>query len=601
MSPKNCPSETISQWERRSIKDQRYQFDTSIANMGCSETYVSSSDEEQPSRMQKSSGAKQSKASGTKRPCSKSPAPTQAKKPKMTSKPGTTTHRPSPANSQKKAMASKKKSKAQKPTVASLTIEERTAKNAASRLSTIEQRRAAPPKEELAACIEHIKESGSPAYTTFEFPKLLKPLVKGTPYKYYIFVCKVCGEKLKQLIGVMDTSSLLKHQDKCELRRLKQGTLGQYGITGGRQPPTKYEVREYVVLWITEDGRPFAIIEDRYLIKLLPVEISDMLPARSTITKDIGTMYRMSQKVIKTMLSKIPGVFHIALDMYQSGNGLDYLGLVLFHAAVKENSMYIERFVLECLSFTGQHMGVALANVVYGILRKFDIQDRVLGVVCDNASNNADMMNRFKKFKMKRLVGPTVQVHCLPHVLNLASKAIAAPFTKMRTEMENASDPRGANKSHGGLSDSEDEEAEDHDNGNGGNDGDAYRDDESIPELLDPNAEDETGEDDGTAPSHALDPEEEDEDPEDIADVFLPEIITGSRAATELKQAVKGLYKFAWWARKLQFSPQFKAEFQAICADVDAETPHNIQHDVRTHWNSTRMMITDAVRLESAM
>jgi hypothetical protein len=32
------------------------------------------------------------------------------------------------------------------------------------------------------------------------------------------------------------------------------------------------------------------------------------------------------------------------------------------------------------------------------------------------------MMRQFKKFKMKRLTGPEVRAHCLPHVLNLASK-----------------------------------------------------------------------------------------------------------------------------------------------------------------------------------
>jgi hypothetical protein len=50
---------------------------------------------------------------------------------------------------------------------------------------------------------------------------------------------------------------------------------------------------------------------------------------------------------------------------------------------------------------------------------------KVWGVVCDNASNNAAMMNRFASYDLKRLTGPDCRVHCMLHVLNLAAKVRA--------------------------------------------------------------------------------------------------------------------------------------------------------------------------------
>jgi hypothetical protein len=102
-------------------------------------------------------------------------------------------------------------------------------------------------------------------------------------------------------------------------------------------------------------------------------------------------------------------------------------------------------------------------------------------VVCDNTSNNADMMNRFKKLNMKRLTGPVVRVHCMPHILNLASKSIAAPFIKKRSEAE--SDRREAEEGNDhaaliSLSDDEEEADGQGDNENG-----------SFDEDFDPNAE----------------------------------------------------------------------------------------------------------------
>ncbi|EUC55039.1 hAT family dimerization protein [Rhizoctonia solani AG-3 Rhs1AP] len=538
-------------------------------------TYIPSSDDDDD--ISRGSNSISTSKSAGKRRGSKSLAPTQGKRRKT----GTVKDQAKPASK-----------KSQKP-VTALSLEAQSAKNTASRLSTLEKRQAAPAKQELAASIERIKKSASPAYATFELPKLVKPRAKDAPYEYQGFVCKTCRERILRRIGSSETSSLLKHQNRCELRK-HQGLLSEYGITGGGGPPSVYDFRQYVVQWVSEDGRAFATVYDRYFRKLFPVEIMRMLPSRATLVKDISTLYRMAQNVIKRMLADIPGVFHIGLDMYQAPNGYDYLGVVIFHPLVKDNTMHMKRFVLECLSFAGRHTGVALANTVYAILCRFQIQDRVWGVVCDNASNNADMMNRFKKFKMKRLIGPEARVHCLPHVLNLASKAIAAPFLKERAQLEKRpAINRGDELDDLSLSDDGKDVDDDDDDARSQGTG-------SVIEDFDPNEEDETGEDDGTAPSRALD-EDEDEYDEEMSDVIIPDLIAGSLDAKELKVARKALYKIAWLARKLRFSPQFRQLFRETCEELDAPTPHNIQRDVVTRWNSTQCMLEGAVRLEGAI
>ncbi|KAH7337896.1 hypothetical protein B0J17DRAFT_718656 [Rhizoctonia solani] len=394
-------------------------------------TYVADSNEEQPDKhSQCKSNSTQPKGSTQKHPRSKSPSSKQTKHQKTDTR--------NDVKEQKKPLTSTKKSK----TNAALTLEEQSAKNATSCMSTIEWQQAALLKEELAATIKRVQKSSSPAYSTYKLPKLLKPQQKGAPY---------------------------------------------YGAGG---PPSNYNIWEYVALWITKDGHLFAIIDDHYLHKLMPCKVVKLLPHCTTIVKDVATLYRMTQKTIKAMLvvHDIVSIFHIALDLYQLANGHNYLGIVLFHPAVKDNVLNIERFMLECLSFSGKHTGAALANVVYQVLVNFGIQDRVLGVVCNNASNNANMMNQFKKFNMKHLVGPTVRVHCVPHILNLTSKAIAAPFIKKRAKVEQ--DPNAAKEAEkdqpffGGLLDDKEVDP-DHDEAS------------SVDEDFDPNTEDETGEDDG--------------------------------------------------------------------------------------------------------
>ncbi|KAG8681190.1 hypothetical protein FRC11_001443, partial [Ceratobasidium sp. 423] len=250
---------------------------------------IHDSDDEQDTAYGRTSTSSRSEGASRKRVRSKSPAPTQNKRQKS-----------QPTQEQARSSKSVSTKKSKQP-VAALSMEEQTTRNAASRLSTMEKCQAAPARTELVKTIERIKESKSTAYKTFELPKLIKPRIKGAPVRYHGFVCKTCREVIQRLVGTMETSALLKHQARCELRK-HQGKLSEYGITGGGGPPSMYDVRQYVAQWVSEDGRPFAIIYDRYLRKLFPIEIVNLLPGRSTIVKDISTIYRMTQNTIRTML-----------------------------------------------------------------------------------------------------------------------------------------------------------------------------------------------------------------------------------------------------------------------------------------------------------
>ncbi|KNF03993.1 hypothetical protein, variant [Puccinia striiformis f. sp. tritici PST-78] len=61
------------------------------------------------------------------------------------------------------------------------------------------------------------------------------------------------------------------------------------------------------------------------------------------------------------------------------------------------------------------------------------------------------------------------------------------------------------------------------------------------------------------------------------------------------------LAKFRATAKKLRFSPNSKAEFVDICREKGCLTPHNIERDVRTRWNSTHAQLKSAIRCEPAI
>ncbi|KAI7935549.1 hypothetical protein MJO28_016420 [Puccinia striiformis f. sp. tritici] len=67
------------------------------------------------------------------------------------------------------------------------------------------------------------------------------------------------------------------------------------------------------------------------------------------------------------------------------------------------------------------------------------------------------------------------------------------------------------------------------------------------------------------------------------------------------KSCKETLAKFCAIAKKLRFSPNSKAEFVDICRKKGCLTPHNIERDVRTRWNSTHAQLKSAIRCEPAI
>ncbi|KAF8602513.1 hypothetical protein BDV93DRAFT_444019 [Ceratobasidium sp. AG-I] len=189
-------------------------------------------------------------------------------------------------------------------------------------------------------------------------------------------------------------SSPSSHSGKCGPTKKQARPLGAFGITGGNPSTlTPKQVHEFFALWTAESAQPFCIVNNRFLQKLLHPDAHRHMPHRDTISKNIRRIYEATQADITAML--------------ESSNGLDFLGIVIFrHLFTLDKSATVERFVLECLSYTDAHSGETLAKVLHSVMRKFKIEDCVWGIVCDNASNNGTMMEALAKYDLKQLKGP---------------------------------------------------------------------------------------------------------------------------------------------------------------------------------------------------
>ncbi|CAE7147193.1 unnamed protein product [Rhizoctonia solani] len=450
------------------------------------------------------------------------------------------------------------------------------------RSKTAHQRLNAENQEtERQACIARIATStAKDLYAKFEEPQLI-PIV-GKRSTHYGFKCKYCPDVIPRGIPVMETSNLANHATRCAAARKHSQDLLSLGVTSSAIRLTYEYVRELYALWFAQHARPFILVEDDYYVHLLHPDARKHMPSRATISKDVKLMYDATQQeVIKLLASGYmqahKGVFHLALDLCQSANGFDYLGLVVFWASAVSGQMKIERLVVECLNFEGAHTGVALSKTVLKVLRKFGIEDRVWGVVCDNASNNDSMLNLLGNCDLKRMKGPKSGVHCAAHVLNLAAQAILAMLRTKRRDIR---------PDNGDEDEDEDEETE-----------------FNVNVEEDPDAD---KDDDGRAVSHMLIDEELFEELEeplegDIEKIELPPIEPGSLEEKQFSKAATAYWKLAKVAHKLRYCPAAKKTFQVCCQEKGVDRPHNLRRDVCTRWGSTSQMFDDGARVFAAL
>ncbi|POW11508.1 hypothetical protein PSTT_05242 [Puccinia striiformis] len=377
------------------------------------------------------------------------------------------------------------------------------------------------------------------------------------------YPCKLCGQSINRPTSDSSCGNLNKHVAGC-LRKQKESkkthSLANLGIKGTGDIDAK-EVSQLCAVWCAEAARPFSALVDKSHQALLHPTILKHLPSRRAVSRDIHMLYSAIQQKYKAVLMSHTGALYLGVDAWQSPNGFDILGIVIYRLEeLASGKSKLEAMPLDFVRLSQRHTGAYLADSVRLVVEKFGIQQKICGIVSDNASNNEVMVRELKKQKWPRFKGEGQWVRCFAHVLNLIVQGILRPFgtNKKNTTATTNQDGSTVIKTHPlakkNQSSSEIETA-------------GHLEDSDLLNLDDiKNASD-----------------------EDETDRYT------SNGCKE------SLAKFRVIAKKLRYSPNSKAEFIDVCRDKGCSTPHTVERDVFTRWNSTYTQLTSIVRCKDAI
>lgn len=195
--------------------------------------------------------------------------------------------------------------------------------------------------------------------------------------------------------------------------------------------PSKFhrgKFRLKLLSWVTRRHRPDAIIEDPELVDIFTYLNPEAVPpSRRTLRRDIDLAFRMSREEVKKLLGSYPGRFNLILDCWSSGNGHEFMGLMV--SFIHDGRLFV--VCLDMIELTASHTGEYLATKVFESLKYYGIANRSFGHSGDNASNNDKMLDKldelyrtlvqdddYRDLPMS-IAGRHTQIRCFGNILNL--------------------------------------------------------------------------------------------------------------------------------------------------------------------------------------
>ncbi|QRV99835.1 AC transposase [Ceratobasidium sp. AG-Ba] len=217
------------------------------------------------------------------------------------------------------------------------------------------------------------------------------------------------------------------------LRTTAQTCDARWGVTQSLAPQSHYfssysEARHRVLIALrcAQNKRSFnSVDDDLYKQEVHLLRPGTILPSSRTVSRDTQVLYACSSDGVKSYYQKLPGAIHFAIDGWTSPQASSFLGLV----AIWRDEGKIWRSILEFVHLTHAHTGDYLASRVAECLKRYGIEQKVLSICLDNASNNNTLTDALSVL-IRSFRGAKNRVRCLAHIINLMAKAFLSLFSK---------------------------------------------------------------------------------------------------------------------------------------------------------------------------
>lgn len=204
------------------------------------------------------------------------------------------------------------------------------------------------------------------------------------------------------------SSSILQDQNKSPPRKRSKQQSIEVFIPKKISATQKDHIDKLVMNMFIKDYQPFSMVEDEGFKSLMKVLAPNYtLPSRKYLSNTLlNNMYQNCHDKTLEMLNSAKSVC-ITTDHWTSLKNENYLGVTAHYI---DSEFTMNHKVLQCMKYEGRHDAVTIAKELRRVLIDWQISNKVLIFVTDNAYN---IVNAVKLELKKKHYG------CFAHKLNL--------------------------------------------------------------------------------------------------------------------------------------------------------------------------------------
>lgn len=235
----------------------------------------------------------------------------------------------------------------------------------------------------------------------------------------------------------IEKHKVFKETDPQTARTNNPTTLTKWMRTPENQLP---QFETALVDWIIADCQAFVVTESDWFRRMMKAAgCEHKIPKGDTIASRVHGRVGKIEVDLTKLLQRTCSTLALSLDGWTSQNTLPIL-CVRGHWCGPDFKVY--QVLLEFVEIDGTHSGENLSEIVFLVLKRLGVLQKLISVTGDNASNNDTLSrhlynrmsrlydNHLEKFPIRdasmRFEGEKSQIRCFAHILNLVCKAILA-------------------------------------------------------------------------------------------------------------------------------------------------------------------------------
>lgn len=212
------------------------------------------------------------------------------------------------------------------------------------------------------------------------------------------------------------TSSLWRHLE-TEHDHMRESEPGQTPLT----PAQQEAIHNAFIQWVITDLQPFTISDNPEFMGFITLLNSNyVLPCRQSVQKTVIEKYSHYKEIIKNTLQDTLGMISLTSDMWTSTASDSYYGIT---AHFVDRNWQLQSVVLDFAIMPQPHTGEIIKETFLTIMADFNIENKVLAITTDNASNITNGIELLAAEISSKHSRPIYNIRCGAHVLNLTVQA----------------------------------------------------------------------------------------------------------------------------------------------------------------------------------